>query len=100
MTKKTTTLANHNNIRTGIVELLKAARSAAARNVNSIMTAVYSDRDPFSRYGFVGLLPGAAARAIHRVSVGGQQRPAVPIPTLGSVEAGSEDATTTPFYVF
>jgi predicted nuclease of restriction endonuclease-like (RecB) superfamily len=32
---------NYNNIRTGIVELLKTARSAAARNVNSIMTAVY-----------------------------------------------------------
>ena len=29
------------NIRTGIVELLRAARSAAARNVNSIMTATY-----------------------------------------------------------
>ncbi len=33
--------ANYENIRTGIVELLKAARSAAARNVNSIMTAAY-----------------------------------------------------------
>jgi predicted nuclease of restriction endonuclease-like (RecB) superfamily len=32
---------NYDNIRTGIVELLKAARSAAARNVNSIMTATY-----------------------------------------------------------
>ena len=32
---------NYHNIRTGIVELLKAARSAAARNVNSIMTATY-----------------------------------------------------------
>jgi len=32
---------NYENIRTGIVELLKAARSAAARNVNSIMTATY-----------------------------------------------------------
>jgi len=32
---------NYQNIRTQIVELLKAARSAAARNVNSIMTAVY-----------------------------------------------------------
>ena len=30
---------NYENIRTGIVELLKAARSAAARNINSIMTA-------------------------------------------------------------
>jgi len=28
-------------IRTGIVDLLNVARSAAARNVNSIMTAVY-----------------------------------------------------------
>jgi predicted nuclease of restriction endonuclease-like (RecB) superfamily len=34
---------NYDNIRAGIVELLKAARSAAARNVNSIMTAVYWD---------------------------------------------------------
>ena len=41
MTKKTTILANHNNIRTGIVELLKVPRSVAARNVNSIMTTVY-----------------------------------------------------------
>ena len=32
---------NYDNIRIGIVELLKAARSAAARNVNSIMTAAY-----------------------------------------------------------
>jgi predicted nuclease of restriction endonuclease-like (RecB) superfamily len=32
---------NYDNISTGIVELLKAARSAAARNVNSIMTAAY-----------------------------------------------------------
>jgi predicted nuclease of restriction endonuclease-like (RecB) superfamily len=32
---------NYDNIRAGIVELLKAARSAAARNVNSIMTAAY-----------------------------------------------------------
>jgi predicted nuclease of restriction endonuclease-like (RecB) superfamily len=43
MTKMTATPENYNNIRTGIVELLKAARSAAARNVNSIMTAVYWD---------------------------------------------------------
>jgi len=44
MTKKTTTVPeNYNTIRTGIVELLKTARSAAARNVNSIMTAVYWD---------------------------------------------------------
>jgi predicted nuclease of restriction endonuclease-like (RecB) superfamily len=41
MTKMTTISENYNNIRAGIVELLKAARSAAARNVNSIMTAVY-----------------------------------------------------------
>jgi predicted nuclease of restriction endonuclease-like (RecB) superfamily len=41
MTKKTTIPENYNNIRVGIFELLKAARSAAARNVNSIMTAVY-----------------------------------------------------------
>jgi predicted nuclease of restriction endonuclease-like (RecB) superfamily len=41
MTKMTTIPENYNNIRVGIVELLKAARSAAARNVNSIMTAVY-----------------------------------------------------------
>lgn len=34
---------NYENIRTGIVELLKAACSAAARNVNSIMTAAYWD---------------------------------------------------------
>jgi predicted nuclease of restriction endonuclease-like (RecB) superfamily len=32
---------NYNNIRAEIVELLKAARSSAARNVNSIMTAAY-----------------------------------------------------------
>ena len=43
MTKTTTIPENYNNIRAGIVELLKAARSAAARNVNSIMTAVYWD---------------------------------------------------------
>jgi hypothetical protein len=30
---------DYDNIRCGIVELLKAARSAAAQNVNSIMTA-------------------------------------------------------------
>jgi len=41
MMKMTTISENYNNIRAGIVELLKAARSAAARNVNSIMTAVY-----------------------------------------------------------
>ena len=32
---------NYDNVRTGIVELLKAARSASARNVNSILTASY-----------------------------------------------------------
>jgi DUF1016 N-terminal domain len=32
---------DYDNIRTGIVELLKEARSAAARNVDSIMTATY-----------------------------------------------------------
>jgi hypothetical protein len=41
MAKMTTIPENYNNIRAGIVELLKTARSAAARNVNSIMTAVY-----------------------------------------------------------
>ena len=43
MTKMTTMPDNYDNIRAGIVELLKTARSAAARNVNSIMTAVYWD---------------------------------------------------------
>jgi predicted nuclease of restriction endonuclease-like (RecB) superfamily len=43
MTKMTTIPENYNSIRTGIVELLKVARSTAARNVNSIMTAVYWD---------------------------------------------------------
>ena len=43
MTKMTTIPENYNNIRAGIVELLKSARSATARNVNSIMTAVYWD---------------------------------------------------------
>ena len=41
MTDLTSMHENYENIRTGIVELLKAARSAAARNVNSIMTATY-----------------------------------------------------------
>jgi hypothetical protein len=41
VTRMITTSENYNNIRAGIVELLTAARSAAARNVNSIMTAVY-----------------------------------------------------------
>jgi predicted nuclease of restriction endonuclease-like (RecB) superfamily len=43
MTKMATIPENYNKIRAGIVELLKAARSATARNVNSIMTAVYWD---------------------------------------------------------
>jgi len=43
MTKMTTIPENYNDIRAGIVELLKSARSATARNVNSIMTAVYWD---------------------------------------------------------
>jgi predicted nuclease of restriction endonuclease-like (RecB) superfamily len=43
MTKMATIPENYNNIRAGIVELLSAAKSAAARNVNSIMTAVYWD---------------------------------------------------------
>ena len=41
MTNLTTMPENYEHIRTGIVELLKAARSAAARNVNSIMTTTY-----------------------------------------------------------
>jgi predicted nuclease of restriction endonuclease-like (RecB) superfamily len=41
MTDQMTMPENYDNIRTGIVELLKAARSAAARNFNSIMTAAY-----------------------------------------------------------
>ena len=41
MTDLTTMPEIYDNIRTGIVELLKAARSAAARKVNSIMTAAY-----------------------------------------------------------
>ncbi len=41
MTDLTIMPENYDNIRAGIVELLKAARSAAARNVNSIMTATY-----------------------------------------------------------
>jgi hypothetical protein len=43
MTKITMIPEHYNNIRAGIVELLKSARSATARNVNSIMTAVYWD---------------------------------------------------------
>ncbi|MHB8388209.1 MAG: PDDEXK nuclease domain-containing protein [Acidobacteriaceae bacterium] len=41
MTEMTAISENYNNIRAGIVELLNAARSSAARNVNSIMTAAY-----------------------------------------------------------
>jgi hypothetical protein len=41
MTKLTAIPDNYNNIRAEIVELLKTARSTAARNVNSIMTATY-----------------------------------------------------------
>ena len=41
MTKMTIVPENYDNIRAEIVELLKAARSTAARNVNSIMTATY-----------------------------------------------------------
>lgn len=41
MTKMTIIPEDYNNIRAEIVELLKTARSAAARNVNSIMTAAY-----------------------------------------------------------
>ncbi len=41
MAKMTTITENSNRIRAGIVELPKTARAATARNVNSIMTAVY-----------------------------------------------------------
>ena len=41
MTKMTSIVESYSNIRAGIVELLKRARSATARNVNSIMTAAY-----------------------------------------------------------
>ena len=41
MSKMTVIPPNYDTIRAGIVELLKTARSAAARNVNSIMTATY-----------------------------------------------------------
>ena len=41
MAYPTTMPENYDNIRIGIVELLKAARTAAARSVNSIMTATY-----------------------------------------------------------
>lgn len=41
MTDLTAMPENYDNIRTEITELLKTARSTAARNVNSIMTATY-----------------------------------------------------------
>src|ERR1017187_8630718 len=41
MTKMTTIPVNYNNIRAEIVELLNAARSAASRSVNEVMTATY-----------------------------------------------------------
>jgi len=47
MTKMATIPENYKNIRAGIVDLLKIARSSAARNVNTLMTATYSTR-PFT----------------------------------------------------
>src|SRR5260370_12642889 len=41
MAKEEMVPETYDNVHVGIVELLKAARSAAARNVNSIMTAAY-----------------------------------------------------------
>ena len=41
MTKMATIPENYDKIRSGIVELLKTARSSAARNVNTLMTATY-----------------------------------------------------------
>src|ERR1700733_6006406 len=41
MTKMATIPENYRNIRAGIVELLKTARSSATRNVNTLMTATY-----------------------------------------------------------
>jgi hypothetical protein len=41
MMRMTTIADNYNHIRAGIVELLKTARSPAARNVNAVMTATY-----------------------------------------------------------
>lgn len=44
MTKKRVAISEgYDNVRAGIVELLQTARTAAARSVNSIMTAVYWD---------------------------------------------------------
>ena len=41
MTKMTTIPDNCDNIRAGIVELLDAARTAASRTVNALMTGAY-----------------------------------------------------------
>src|SRR3954463_14188673 len=41
MTKMTTTPENYDNIRAEIIELLNAARGAASRSVNALMTATY-----------------------------------------------------------
>jgi len=41
MTKMTTIPDNYDNIRAGIVELLNAARTAASRTVNALMTGAY-----------------------------------------------------------
>ena len=41
MTDKLVLPKDYGNIHTGIVELLEAARSAAARSVNALMTASY-----------------------------------------------------------
>ena len=41
MTKMAAIPENYNNIHAGIVEVLKTARSAAARNVNALMAATY-----------------------------------------------------------
>jgi predicted nuclease of restriction endonuclease-like (RecB) superfamily len=41
MPKEAENLQNYESIHSGIVELLRAARSMAARNVNSLMTAAY-----------------------------------------------------------
>jgi DUF1016 N-terminal domain len=41
MSKPTEVPENYEAIRTGIVQLLRVARNAAARNVNSLMTAAY-----------------------------------------------------------
>ncbi len=65
MTKMTTIPENYNNIHAGIVELLKTARSAAARNVNSIMTATYWE---IGRR-IVNSKQGGAARANYRTGI-------------------------------